>query len=59
MYPCIEAPPPGNAGDELYLKTLDKALKQVDMRDIEVVAVSLDLTPMKMTPTSLQVSSVV
>ena len=37
---CINFPLPCDTGDELYLETFDNALKQVNMRDVEVVAVS-------------------
>ncbi len=37
---CLNFPLPRNAGDKLYLKTLEKALSQIDMKDVEVVAVS-------------------
>jgi acetoin utilization deacetylase AcuC-like enzyme len=37
---CLNFPLSYPAGDSLYLKTLDKALSQVDMRNIEVVGIS-------------------
>jgi acetoin utilization deacetylase AcuC-like enzyme len=37
---CLNFPLPYPAGDSLYLKTLDKALGQVDMTGIEVVGIS-------------------
>lgn len=37
---CLNFPLPRKTGDKLYLKTLERALNQVDMKDIEVVAVS-------------------
>ncbi|KPV65058.1 MAG: Histone deacetylase domain protein [Candidatus Bathyarchaeota archaeon BA1] len=37
---CLNFPLHRNTGDELYLKTLEKALSQVDMKGVEVVALS-------------------
>jgi len=37
---CLNFPLRWNTGDELYLKTLEKALDQTDMKHVEVVAVS-------------------
>jgi acetoin utilization deacetylase AcuC-like enzyme len=37
---CLNFPLPPEAGDIMYLKTLDEALDRVDMKDIEVIAVS-------------------
>jgi acetoin utilization deacetylase AcuC-like enzyme len=37
---CLNFPLSYPAGDSLYLKTLDKALSQVDMKSIEVVGIS-------------------
>jgi len=37
---CLNFPLSYSAGDSLYLKTLDKALSQVDMKTIEVVGIS-------------------
>lgn len=37
---CLNFPLSGNAGDKLYLETLDKALKQVDLREVELVGIS-------------------
>jgi len=37
---CLNFPLPYNAGDDLYLKTLDEALKKVNVKDVEVIAVS-------------------
>ncbi len=55
---CLNFPLPRNAGDELYLKTLEKALSQVDVKDIEVVAVSAGFDAHKNDPlASLNLSS--
>ena len=37
---CLNFPLPRNVGDKVYLKTLDKALRRVDTRNIEVVGIS-------------------
>jgi acetoin utilization deacetylase AcuC-like enzyme len=37
---CLDFPLPSHAGDEVYLKTLDTALRQVDMKQVEVIAIS-------------------
>jgi len=37
---CLNFPLPYPAGDSLYLKTLDKALSQVDMKSVEAVGIS-------------------
>jgi len=37
---CLNFPLPYSAGDSLYLKTLEQALSQVDMTNIEVVGIS-------------------
>lgn len=37
---CLNFPLPAECGEELYLKTLDSALKMIDLSEIEVVAVS-------------------
>ena len=37
---CLNFPLPYSAGDSLYLKTLEQALSQVDMANVEVVAIS-------------------
>lgn len=37
---CLNFPLPPNCGDEVHLKTLDKALKMIDVAKFEVVAVS-------------------
>jgi len=37
---CLNFPLPHSTGDSLYLKTLEQALNQVDMTNIEVVAIS-------------------
>jgi len=37
---CLNFPLPYPAGDSLYLKTLDKALSQVDMTGVEVIGIS-------------------
>ena len=37
---CLNFPLPYSTGDSLYLKTLEQALSQVDMADVEVVAIS-------------------
>jgi acetoin utilization deacetylase AcuC-like enzyme len=37
---CLNFPLPYSAGDSLYLKTLEKALNQVDMNNVEVIAIS-------------------
>jgi acetoin utilization deacetylase AcuC-like enzyme len=37
---CLNFPLSYPAGDSLYLKTLDKALSQVNMKSIEVVGIS-------------------
>lgn len=37
---CLNFPFTTPPGDELYLKTLDEALKKVDLRKVEVVAIS-------------------
>jgi acetoin utilization deacetylase AcuC-like enzyme len=37
---CLNFPLRRNTGDELYLKTLEKALDQTDMKHVEMVAIS-------------------
>ena len=37
---CLNFPLPADCGEEVYLKTLQEALKRVDMQKIEVIAVS-------------------
>jgi len=37
---CLNFPLPYSAGDSLYLKTLEQALSQVDMANVEVVGIS-------------------
>ena len=37
---CLNFPLPYSAGDSLYLKTLEQALSQVDMTNVEVVGIS-------------------
>jgi acetoin utilization deacetylase AcuC-like enzyme len=37
---CLNYPLPYSAGDSLYLETLDSALRQVNMKNIEVVGIS-------------------
>jgi len=37
---CLNFPLPYSAGDPLYLKTLEQALSQVDMTNVEVVGIS-------------------
>jgi acetoin utilization deacetylase AcuC-like enzyme len=37
---CLNFPLSFDVGDEKYLKTLDTALRQVDMKRIEVIAIS-------------------
>lgn len=37
---CLNFPLPYSAGDSLYLETLEQALSQVDMANVEVVAIS-------------------
>ncbi|MEM2465950.1 MAG: histone deacetylase [Candidatus Bathyarchaeia archaeon] len=37
---CLNYPLPADCGEEVYLKTLQKALKTVDMQKVEVIAVS-------------------
>ena len=37
---CLNFPLNRNTGDELYLKTLEKALNQTELKQVEVVAVS-------------------
>jgi len=37
---CLNFPLPYSTGDSLYLKTLEQALSQVDMANVEVVAIS-------------------
>ncbi|PVX23843.1 MAG: hypothetical protein CW691_09525, partial [Candidatus Bathyarchaeum sp.] len=37
---CLNFPLPYSTGDSLYLETLEKALGQVEMADVEVVAIS-------------------
>ncbi len=37
---CLNYPLPADCGEEVYLKTLQEALKKVDMQKIEVIAVS-------------------
>jgi acetoin utilization deacetylase AcuC-like enzyme len=37
---CLNFPLPYSAGDSLYLETLEQALSQVDMADVEVVGIS-------------------
>jgi len=37
---CLNFPLPLDVGDEQYLKTLDAALRQVDMKRVEVIAIS-------------------
>jgi len=37
---CLNFPLRWNTGDELYLKTLEKALTQTDMKQVEVIAIS-------------------
>lgn len=37
---CLNFPLPYSAGDSLYLKTLEKALAQVDVESVDVVAIS-------------------
>ncbi|MEM3823808.1 MAG: histone deacetylase [Candidatus Bathyarchaeia archaeon] len=37
---CLNYPLPADCGDEVYLKTLQEALKKVDMQKIEAIAVS-------------------
>ena len=37
---CFNFPLPPGTGDKLYLKTLDKALDHVDMKNIEVIGIS-------------------
>jgi len=54
---CLNFPLSFDAGDEEYLKTLDKALRQVDMKRVEVIAISAgfdahkrDLASLGLTP---------
>ncbi|MEM1525453.1 MAG: histone deacetylase [Nitrososphaerales archaeon] len=54
---CYNFPLPAGAGDELYLKTLDKALKLIDLKDIEIVGISAgfdahkgDIASLSLTP---------
>jgi acetoin utilization deacetylase AcuC-like enzyme len=37
---CLNFPLPADCGEEVYLKTLQEALKRVDMQKIEVIAIS-------------------
>jgi acetoin utilization deacetylase AcuC-like enzyme len=37
---CLNFPLPSSAGDALYLRTLEKGLSQVEMANIEVIAIS-------------------
>ena len=37
---CLNFPLPFDAGDEEYLKTFDEALRHVDMKPVEVIAIS-------------------
>jgi acetoin utilization deacetylase AcuC-like enzyme len=37
---CLNYPLPADCGEEVYLKTLQEALKKVDMQKIEVIAIS-------------------
>jgi acetoin utilization deacetylase AcuC-like enzyme len=37
---CFNFPLPPEAGDTVYLKTLDQALDRVDMKDVEVIGIS-------------------
>ncbi|MCX8191234.1 MAG: hypothetical protein N3F06_00310, partial [Nitrososphaerales archaeon] len=54
---CLNFPLPARAGDALYLKTLDKALSQIDLKGIEIVGISAgfdahegDLASLGLTP---------
>jgi len=37
---CLNFPLPYSAGDSFYLKTLERALSQVEMENIDVIAIS-------------------
>jgi len=55
---CLNFPLSRNAGDRLYLKTLEKALSQINVKDIEVVAISAGFDAHKNDPqASLSLSS--
>jgi len=54
---CLNFPLPAGVGDSTYLKTLDQALRQVDMDDVEIIGISAgfdahkaDLASLGLTP---------
>jgi acetoin utilization deacetylase AcuC-like enzyme len=44
---CYNYPLPFEASDELYLKALDRALKEVDLGEVEVIAISAGFDTLK------------